>query len=80
MLWAVTGMQFRSKEPNEPFGAMMTFSDGRRSALPADFRGSPVEVLAHMAGQAKHPVLRARLTDIILASRTKTGCVGGRRD
>lgn len=73
----VTGMQFRSKEPNEPFGAMMTFSDGRRSALPADFRGSPVEVLAHMAGQVKHPVLRARLDDISWLLERKRAVLAG---
>jgi hypothetical protein len=33
MLWAVTGMEFRPKEPNEPFGAMTIRADGRRSAL-----------------------------------------------
>jgi hypothetical protein len=64
MLWAVTGMHFRSKEPNEPFGAMMIFADGRSTPVPADFRGSPVEVLAQMASKAKHPVLRARLADV----------------
>jgi hypothetical protein len=77
MLWAVTGMHFRSKEPNEPFGAMMTFADGRRSALPADFRGSPVEVLAHMASRAKHPVLRARLADISWLLERKRAALAG---
>jgi hypothetical protein len=77
MLWAVTGMHFRSKEPNEPFGAMMTFADGRRSAVPADFRGSPVEVLAHMASRAKHAVLRARLADISWLLERKRAALAG---
>ncbi|WP_445219856.1 hypothetical protein ACKWRH_06855 [Bradyrhizobium sp. Pa8] len=64
MLTAATGMMFRSKEPNEPFGALMVTADGRRTALPVDFRGPPAEVLAEMARRATHPVLRARLADI----------------
>jgi hypothetical protein len=63
MLAAVTGMLFKPQEPNEPFGAMAIFADGRRSALPSDFRGSPIKVLAEMAERARHPVLRARLAD-----------------
>jgi hypothetical protein len=52
MLAAVTGMLFKPQEPNEPFGAMAVWPDGRRSALASDFRGSPVEVLAEMATRA----------------------------
>jgi hypothetical protein len=63
MLAAVTGMLFKPQEPNEPFGAMAVFADGRRSAVLSDFRGQAVEVLAGMAARAKHPVLRARLAD-----------------
>jgi hypothetical protein len=64
MLTAATGMMFRSSEPNEPFGALMMRTDGRRTALPIDFRGPPAQVLAEMAVRATHPVLRARLADI----------------
>jgi hypothetical protein len=63
MLAAVAGMLFKSQEPNEPFGAMAVFADGRRSAVLSDFRGEATEVLAEMAALAKHPVLRARLAD-----------------
>jgi hypothetical protein len=56
------GMHLRAQEPNDPFGPMVTFTDGR-SAAPVDFHGEPVEVLAQMAARAKHPVLRARLAD-----------------
>jgi hypothetical protein len=63
MLAGVTGMLFKPQESNEPFGAMAAFADGRRSAVPSDFRGPLVEVLAEMAARAKHPVLRARLAD-----------------
>ncbi|RXH33339.1 hypothetical protein XH84_10245 [Bradyrhizobium nanningense] len=64
MLSAAAGMIFRSKEPNEPFGALMVTADGGRTALPVDFCGPPAEVLAEMARRATHPVLRARLADI----------------
>src|SRR5215470_3401236 len=74
MLAAVTGMLFKPQEPNEPFGAMAIFADGRRSALPADFRGPLVDVLADMAVRSKHPVPRAIL--VILAA-IALACVGG---
>ncbi len=64
MLTAATGMMFRSSEPNEPFGAMMVRADGRRTALPVDFRGPPAQILAEMIARTTHPVLRARLADI----------------
>jgi len=64
MLWAVTGMHFRPREVNDPFGAMLVLSGGGRSAIPADFRGPPLNVLSYMAERAKHPVLRARLADV----------------
>jgi len=64
MLADVMGMHLKSQEPNEPFGPMVVWADGRRSAAPGDFRGEPVEVMAQMAARAKHPVLRARLADV----------------
>jgi len=64
MLAAVMGMYLKSQEPNEPFGPMVVWAEGRRSAAPGDFRGEPVAVLAQMAACAKHPVLRARLADV----------------
>ncbi|WP_354082567.1 hypothetical protein [Bradyrhizobium sp. S3.3.6] len=64
MLTAVMGMHLKAKEPNEPFGPMVAWADGRRSAAPVDFRGEPLDVLAEIATHAKHPVLRARLADI----------------
>lgn len=64
MLAAVMGMHLKAREPNEPFGPMVVWADGRRSAAPVDFRGEPLDVLAKIATHAKHPVLRARLADI----------------
>jgi hypothetical protein len=64
MLTSVMGMHLKAKEPNEPFGPMVAWADGRRSAAPVDFRGEPLDVLAQIATHAKHPVLRARLADV----------------
>lgn len=64
MLSAITGMHFKPEERNEPFGPMITFADGRRSAVASDFRGAHVDLLAEMAKCAKNPVLRARLADV----------------
>jgi hypothetical protein len=63
MLWALTSMHFKPNEPNEPFGPMMRLADGRRTAIPTDFRGEPLEVVARMAERATNLVLRARLCD-----------------
>lgn len=63
-LAAVTGMHLKAQEPNEPFGPMVVWAEGRRSAAPGDFRGAPVEALSEMASRAKNPVLRARLADV----------------
>ena len=38
MLSAITGMHFKPEERNEPFGPMVVFADGSRSAVPSDFR------------------------------------------
>jgi hypothetical protein len=76
MLSAVTGMYFKSEERNEPFGPMVVFPDGRRSAIPSDFRGGPIDVLAEMAEQAKNPVLRARLADVCWLLERKRSNLG----
>src|SRR5262245_59879916 len=56
LLSSVLGMHFRPDQKNEPFGPMVTFADGRRSAIPEDFRAH-VDVLAYMADRATNPVL-----------------------
>ena len=63
MLSAIAGMHFKPDDRNEPFGPMAVWADGRRTAIPEDFR-ELVDVLAHMAERAKNPVLRARLSDL----------------
>lgn len=74
MLWAITGMHLKPNEPNEPFGPMMTLVDGSRSAIPSDFRGSSLDVLAYMSERAANPVLRARICDTCwLLDRKRAG-------
>jgi hypothetical protein len=68
MLWALTSMHFKPNEPNDPFGPMMSLADGRRSAIPTDFRGEPLEVVAWMAERATNLVC-------VLGSATCAGCL-----
>src|SRR6202521_2951071 len=60
MLSAVTGMHLKAHEREEPFGPMLAMADGRRSAIPADFRDGHIDLLADLAMRATNPVLRAR--------------------
>ncbi|MGB6175849.1 MAG: hypothetical protein WBF43_05830 [Methylocella sp.] len=76
MLSAVTGMHFKPEERHEPFGPMFTFADGRRSAIPSDFCGAHVDLLAEMANRANNPVLRARLADVCWLLDQKRGNLG----
>lgn len=76
MLSAVTGMHFKPQERNEPFGAMVAWADGRRSAVPSDFRGPVIEVLNGTAERANHPALRARLADMTWLLDRKRGGLG----
>lgn len=78
LLSSVLGMHFKPEQKNEPFGPMVTFADGRRSAIPEDFRKAHVDVLAYMADRAMNPVLRARLCDISWLLDRKRGVLGTR--
>ena len=64
LLSSVTGMHFKPAEPNEPFSAMMVLADGRRTAIPSDFKPGHVDLLAELAARARHPTLRTRLADV----------------
>ena len=73
MLEAVVGMRFTPEHRNEPFSAMMVLAGGRRSPIPEDFRGDPLNALALMAERAINPVLRARLSDVCWLLDRKRG-------
>lgn len=76
LLSSMTGMYFKPEESNEPFGPMVVFADGRRSAIPSDFRAGHVDLLAELAGRAQHPVLRTRLADICWLLDRKRAALG----
>jgi hypothetical protein len=63
-LSAVTGMHLKARERDEPFGPMAAFADGRRSAIPADFRDAHVNLLVEMTTRSTNTVLKARLADV----------------
>jgi hypothetical protein len=69
-------MYLKAHDREEPFGPAMSSADGRRTAIPADFRGTPVDLLAEMASRAANPVLRARLADVCWLLDRKRGNVG----
>lgn len=75
MLSAVTEMHFKPDQRHEPFGAMMTLGDGRRTAIPSDFRDR-VDALAAVAERATNPVLRARLSDVCWLLDRKRAALG----
>lgn len=76
MLSAITSMHFKPENRHEPFGPMASFPDGRRTAIPADFRGVHIDVLAEMAKRTKNTVLRARLADVCWLLDPKRGDLG----
>ena len=75
MLSAVLEMRLKPGERNDPFGPMAVHLDGRRSAIPGDFRGR-TEMLAELAERAQHPVLRARLADVCWLLERKRAQLG----
>jgi hypothetical protein len=64
MLAAIMGMHMKPEDERQPFAAQITFGDGRRSAIPADFIGTPSEAMAEIATRAKHLAVRTRVSDV----------------
>jgi hypothetical protein len=56
-------LHFKPSDRAEPFGPMMIM-DGRRSAIPSDFRGEQNDVIAALAPAVSNPALRAKLADV----------------
>jgi hypothetical protein len=61
-LSALCGFHFRPNDVNDPYGPMVQM-DGKRSAIPEDFRAS-ADVVAMMAERATDVVIKARLSDV----------------
>ena len=79
MLTAATSMHLKAREREEPFGPQMSTGD-RRTAIPADFGGESVKLLADMAARAVNTVLKARLADMLGAGPKRAlGACGHRR-
>jgi hypothetical protein len=76
MLHALTGMQPRPHDRNEPFGPFASMADGRRTAIPEDFRSAHIHLIGEMAERATNPVLRARLADVCWLLDRKRGAMG----
>jgi Transposase, Mutator family len=74
MLTAATSMRLKAREREEPFGPLMSSCD-RRTAIPADFRGEPVKLLADMAARSVNPLLKARLADMCWLLERKRGAL-----
>jgi hypothetical protein len=62
MVAAAMQMHFKPHDRYEPFGPLFVM-DGRRSAIPSDFRPQ-IDALSAAAARATHPVLKARLADL----------------
>ncbi|MGR9190530.1 DUF7380 domain-containing protein [Rhizobium leguminosarum] len=61
-LSALCGLHFRPGDVNDPFGPMIQI-EGRRSAIPSDFRSS-ASAVAMMAERTSDVALKARLSDV----------------
>jgi hypothetical protein len=59
----------------EPFGPMWQSPEGR-TCTASDFRGEQTAILAELASEVEHPVLRARLADIAWYNDRKLGDTG----
>lgn len=64
LLTAICGLHFRLHDRAETFGAMVVFEDGRRSPIPADWKGLQSEEIARAAADIRNPGLRARMADV----------------
>jgi hypothetical protein len=75
MLGAVCSFHFRPENRDDPFGPMARFSD-HRTAVPEDFRGAPVEVLANSIERIENPAVRARVADMVWLLERKRVAAG----
>jgi hypothetical protein len=75
MLGAVCSFHFRPENRDDPFGPMARFSD-RRAAVPEDFKGAPVEVLANSIERIENPAVRARVADMVWLLERKRVAAG----
>ncbi|SDR44558.1 hypothetical protein SAMN05519103_03233 [Rhizobiales bacterium GAS113] len=64
LLNSICGFHFKVEDRAGPFGPMMVMN-GKRSAIPDDFRGEQSRVLRALMPEISHPGLRARIADTV---------------
>lgn len=70
LLNAICTFHLRVDDKGSPYGPMW-IADGRRSAIPEDYRGAQAEILIELAPTVEHPGLRARLADTVWVNDLK---------
>lgn len=64
ILQAIATFHERFDEPHDPYGPLAQF-DGKRSAIPSDFKGAQTQELARFVPHVTNTTLRARLADVV---------------
>ena len=64
-LSAICEFHFKSRDVAEPYSAMMVWADGRKTAIPEDFKGEILEALTDIAPKIRNLALKARVSDMI---------------
>jgi hypothetical protein len=64
LLNSICSLHFKPDDRASPYGPLAQF-DGKRSAIPDDFRGAQCEVLREILPTIRHPGLRARVADLV---------------
>jgi hypothetical protein len=70
LLNSLCGLHFKPNDRASPYGPLSQFN-GKRSAIPDDFRGAQCEVLREILPTIRHPGLRARIADIVWLNNRK---------
>lgn len=66
LLAELCAMRLDADDASEPYKpGYVAFADGRRSAIPDDYDAATLAVLAQAAPAITHPLLRARLADVV---------------
>lgn len=74
-LAAICGIHLDPEARGTVWGPMMTFSD-QRTLIPSDIKGAQSDVLEGVVATIRHPVLRARLADVVWSNDLRKGAVG----
>jgi hypothetical protein len=64
-LYEVASIEWEPGSPVNVFRALCTFSDGKRTRIPADYSEQEVELLRDLVPTVADPEMRARLADVV---------------